>query len=33
MQVGDRVRIVMRDAQGQSIFGQIDQTVVAAPGS
>ena len=33
MQVGDRVRIVMHDAQGQSIFGQIDQTVVATPGS
>jgi len=33
MQVGDRVRIVMLNQQGQSIFGQIDQTVVAVAGS
>jgi len=29
MQAGDTVRIEMRDAQGQSIFGTIEQTVVA----
>jgi len=33
MQVGDRVRIVMLNQQGQSIFGQIDQKVVAVAGS
>lgn len=30
LQVGDRVRIEMLDAAGRSIFGAIDQTVVAA---
>ena len=29
MQIGDRVRIEMRDAEGQSIFGTIEQAVVA----
>lgn len=29
MQIGDQVRIEMRDAAGQSIFGAIEQTVVA----
>ena len=28
--VGDRVRIEMRDAQGKSIFGAIDQRVIRA---
>lgn len=28
LQVGDRVRIEMQDAQGQSLFGAIEQTVV-----
>ena len=28
MQFGDRVRIEMLDASGQSIFGAIDQSVV-----
>jgi len=31
MQVGDRVRIDMRDAAGRSIFGSIDQQVAAYP--
>jgi fumarylacetoacetate (FAA) hydrolase len=30
---GDRVRLDMRDATGQSIFGAIEQTVVRYPGS
>ena len=29
MQAGDRVRIEMLDGDGQSIFGAIDQKVVA----
>jgi fumarylacetoacetate (FAA) hydrolase len=29
MKYGDRVRIEMFDAQGQSIFGAIDQSVAA----
>jgi fumarylacetoacetate (FAA) hydrolase len=32
MQFGDRVRIEMNDAAGQSIFGTIDQTVVRYEG-
>ncbi len=32
MAVGDRVRIEMRDADGHSVFGAIDQKVVAGPG-
>jgi fumarylacetoacetate (FAA) hydrolase len=32
MQFGDRVRIEMNDAEGQSIFGTIDQTVVRYEG-
>jgi fumarylacetoacetate (FAA) hydrolase len=28
LQAGDRVRIAMRDADGRSIFGSIDQEVV-----
>ena len=31
MGFGDRVRIEMLDAGGQSIFGAIDQKVVKAP--
>ena len=30
MRFGDRVRIEMLDAEGRSIFGAIDQRVVAA---
>jgi len=30
LKFGDRVRIEMFDAQGKSIFGAIDQTVVRA---
>jgi len=29
LRFGDRVRIEMRDVQGQSIFGAIDQKIVA----
>ena len=32
MQLGDTIRIEVKDAQGQSVFGAIDQRVVAAPG-
>ncbi len=32
MSVGDRVRMEMRDAEGRSVFGAIDQKVVAGPG-
>ena len=32
MQFGDRIRIEMRDADGESIFGTIDQTVVRYTG-
>jgi fumarylacetoacetate (FAA) hydrolase len=28
MQIGDRIKIEMRNAQGQSIFGAIDQKVI-----
>lgn len=31
MKVGDRIRIEMRDSQGRSLFGAIDQKVVQAP--
>lgn len=31
LRVGDRVRIEMRDGEGRSLFGAIDQEVVAAP--
>jgi len=31
MRFGDTVRIEMRDAQGRSIFGAIDQKIVRAP--
>jgi hypothetical protein len=30
MRVGDRVRITMRDRDGQPIFGAIDQQVAAS---
>jgi fumarylacetoacetate (FAA) hydrolase len=31
MKVGDRIRIEMKDAKGESIFGVIDQKIVSAP--